>query len=385
MTITEQAVASLPMPVKFQDRNAMREGHPTRRFKLPTGYTTLLPTGWPQPNLPLEWYKGLSFPMLGNDRYGICMLAAAAHGQGSFTGNNGPEWIPVLDKLIQQYLALSGGDNGLNEGDLIHGWKAGVAYEADQNIVDALDIDITDYETSQAAVQLFGGILFMLAVPNSWLNSGNGSVWDAPARPNPRNGHGVYLNGVDGNGNYHLLTWGGYRILTQAGAECCDPGAFITFAPKWFAANGYAPNGIHITQLAALWRAAGGHKIPATIVDSYPAPTPTPPGPGPTPVPTPPQWWVVIQELIAEIRAWLASIFGSTKMRTTGNEQAFRAAFAKYGIESDLAIANWILIIIQALEKKAPEIVAVVIADIAAGKTLPQILEDVLAVLFKTS
>ena len=67
----------------FQDRQAMKQGHPTLRFK-PVG-------DYPAVHLPIDWTKGnsLSFPLDGNDRYGDCMYVAACHGDNTFTGNTG--------------------------------------------------------------------------------------------------------------------------------------------------------------------------------------------------------------------------------------------------------------------------------------------------------
>ena len=144
---------------------------------------------------------------------------------------------------------------------LIDGWKAGIAGVAAASILDALDIDTTDPATMRAAIYLFGGVLFMLDVPDPWCKTADGDFWDVPARADRNNGHGTWINGVDAAGNYHLLTWGGYRKLTPAGLKACDPSGFVVFSLRWFNASGYAPNGLHYAQLAAMWTAAGGQAV----------------------------------------------------------------------------------------------------------------------------
>lgn len=266
----------------FTDRQRMKHGHPIRRFKAPP---------LPAPALPIDWAKTLDFPMDGNDQYGDCMYAAACHADGTFTGNAGTESVFDQAVLIKDYLALSGGDNGLSEGMILGEWKNGLVSTPAANILDALDIDPTDAALVQSAIYLFGGLLFMLDVPDTWVQNFNtGAVWDAPAVADQNNGHGIWWNGVDAQGRYKLQTWGTYGWITPAGVAVCDPTAFIVFSLRWFNAAGVAPNGMTYDQLAALWVQCGGAALPPSpfVPTPTPGPTPTPPPtPVPVPVPTP--------------------------------------------------------------------------------------------------
>jgi len=186
-------------------------------------------------------------------------------------------------------LSVSGGDNGLDEGTLVPAWEApgiqGVTTGGVASILDALDIDPTNAALVQSAMFLFGPTFFMLDVPLRWINNfdpAGGAVWDAPANPDPMNGHGVCWTGTDLQGRYRLQTWGSYVWITPAGVARCDPSGFTVFSLRWFNAAGYAPNGYHYTQLAAFWVAAGGKALPPS-----PFPQPAPPTPTPTPTPTP--------------------------------------------------------------------------------------------------
>src|SRR5271170_4328364 len=110
--INKVPVPALGINAHFQDRDAMRRGHPIHRFRLPSPahYAAL-----PIPPLPIDWTKGwtLQFPMYGNDTYGDCMAAASCHSAGTATGMNGTEWMPSQDSIISWYTKGSGGDNGL--------------------------------------------------------------------------------------------------------------------------------------------------------------------------------------------------------------------------------------------------------------------------------
>jgi hypothetical protein len=338
----------------FHDRHAMKRGHPHRRFALPAG--------WPTPPLPIDYAKGLDFPMYGNDRLGDCMYAAACHADNTFTGNVGTESTFDESRLERDYERLSGGDNGLDEGTLIAGWKDGLAGVKAADILDALDVDTTNPATMRAAIYLFGGVLFMLDVPDPWCQTADGDAWDVPARADQNNGHGTWINGVDAAGNYHLLTWGGYRKLTPAGLRACDPSGFVVFSLRWFDAHGYAPNGKHYTELAGLWTAAGGAKLP-------PSPFP-PPGPTPSPIPAPGAWAEV-----AAFLKWLLSLLNPLSHSTP-----VKQVFARRGI-SPGGILSWVTLILTEFAKVEP----IVAADLAAGKSYLQILEDCLAALIPAS
>ena len=155
------------------------------------------------------------------------MYAAACHGDNTFTGNVGAEYVFDEKAIIKRYLALSGGDNGLDEDMIWQDWNGpGLASVADAKGFAKVDIDPTNANQTQSAIYLFGGIQFQLSVPNKWINNfSTGAVWDAPASPNPRNGHGIHFNGVDANGHYKLQTWGTYGWITPAGVAACDPSA----------------------------------------------------------------------------------------------------------------------------------------------------------------
>lgn len=258
----------LDIHVKLMHRDAIRHGHPMRSFA-PRGP---LPTA----TLPIDWYKSFDFPMLGNDNFGDCMYAAGCHGDQTFTGNNGKESTFDEATVISYYKKLSGGDNGLDEGQLVGEWEKGLCGQSTASILDAVDFDPTNDDLSNLIVQMFGGFIFMLDVPNKWISEFDGSgntIWDAPASANSNNGHGVWINGVDANSNKKVQTWGSSVWLTPEGLKTCDPSAFAVFSTDWFNSQGIAPNGQTYDQLAALWLELGGKQLPA--FNPTPGPTPT--------------------------------------------------------------------------------------------------------------
>ena len=238
------------------DREAMKVGHPAEKMHKPT---KPLPT----PKLPIDWAKSFSFPILGNNIYGDCMIVAAQHGDNTFTANVGSESNFNADATVAWYLKESGGDNGLNDGQVISDWLTGLPSVPAAKIMDSLSIDTTDAELVQQAIWLFGGVHFGLSIPDAWYNNfTTGYVWDAPATADAKNGHGVWWNGVNAQGHYRLETWGTYGWITPAGVADCNPSGFTVFSLRWFDGKGIAPNGYSYAQLADYWKQMGGKTLP---------------------------------------------------------------------------------------------------------------------------
>jgi len=265
--------------VSFMEREKMRDGKAAAPMFKPQAVAKA-------PALPIDWAKDLSFPMYLNDQLGICYYAAGAHLDNTWTGNVSTKSEFNLTVMRQRYFTLSGGDNGLTDSEMQGEMKGRYLADVTQaKVVDYCYIDVKDPATVQAAIHYFGGVMFTLACPTAWINdSDTGSVWDNGVA-NPRNGHAVIFNGVDLQGRYKLQTWGTYVWITPRGVNVCDPDGWIAFSARWFAPSGYAPNGLHVTQLAQIWKDSGGRAIPASVINSFPPPSVEPPPPPPPPTP----------------------------------------------------------------------------------------------------
>lgn len=277
---------------RLRNRFLMGHGHTKRRFKLFNGVdrTTLPPA-----TLPIDWTKGstLSFVMDGNDQYGDCYVAQAEHIDNAWTGTIGTESVFKDSDTISWYEQLSGGDNGLSEGQIMSAWEKGLPGITQATILDYLDIDPTNQPLMAAGMFNFGPISFTCSLFDKWYSSFvEGGTWDAVpgASPDLNDGHAIAFTQAL-PGKYRLQTWGSWCWITQAGINVCDAAATIMFSIRMFNPQGYAANGLHISYLAPLWVQAGGsNKVLAAVSQFPPAsgpPVPVPPGPPPTP-PGPP-------------------------------------------------------------------------------------------------
>lgn len=253
------------------------------KYKEKLGTPFMSEAGWPVAPTTFDHGAKISYPMLLNDQLGCCFYSSICHHDQTFTGWYGPQSQFNLTTFRQRYLALSGGDNGLSDGDVQGEWKN--RYLADVKEAKAFDylyIDTKNPAVLSAAIYELGGVQFTFTVAPAWIsNSDEGAVWEASTYRNNNNGHAVHLVGVDSKGYYKLITWGTYVWISPAAIKVCNPDGFAVMSTRLFNAKGYAPTGRHISDISQIVVAAGGKAFPASIISQFP------PKDGPTPGPTP--------------------------------------------------------------------------------------------------
>lgn len=234
------------------------------------------------PTAPAKWSgksrsAGIDLPILGNDEYGDCFYAAICHIIQLWAGSVGGRVDYNADEVVKFYLALSGGDNGLSDDqalpELVRGPCGMEPHAEDWAILDSTDpayLSDIGYE--------FCGLLFTLAIPDTWLQVAEpGAVWDGGrgVRPDPMNGHAVILSGRDDG--WDLETWGFDKPvhLTDSGVKVCDP-EFIAAVGRPALKNGQNWHGRLASELVSSWAALGGGLVYLG---------PDGPGPGPDPGP----------------------------------------------------------------------------------------------------
>lgn len=279
-------------PIRFVPRDLLRRKvRHGRQFCSPL-YLRALAAQVPNPPLTFNWRVlgsgvKLPLPMYGNNIYGDCYYTAACHLTQLWTGNNGLEASFDVNAVVQRYITLSRGDNGLGDDQIIPEFEQGiVGPNGKYKIVDDMTINPADDASIKLAIWTFGGCFYTAALLNTWQQNMNpGAVWDANGIADQRAGHAMVLSGVKPSGNYDTQTWGFDPSieLTPAGLKTSDPEIVVCFSMLWFNSQGYAPNGLHYNDAAAIWLRCGGKPVPPWM---GPAPTPIPPIPVP-PIPTP--------------------------------------------------------------------------------------------------
>jgi hypothetical protein len=260
-------------------RDQLRRKTPGRTLRVPS-HLPLLGPQVPTPPAAVDWSRGraIPYPILGNDREGDCYLCDALHCVQTWTGNNGTPASFATAAVLALYHQLSGGDNGLSDAEIFPAWKRGLF---GHKILDEMTVDPRDDAAVRLGLYLFGGGSYTASLLDTWQrNIHDGATWGDDGIPDPSAGHAMHLSGYTPTA-YQDETWAMRVNLTPAGLKASDPEVTVQFSLEWFDAKGYAPNGLHYVDLAALWHQLGGAVLPIS-------PFPPPVAPDPTPTPTPP-------------------------------------------------------------------------------------------------
>jgi hypothetical protein len=145
------------------------------------------------------------FPMLGNDRYGDCVMAGIAHAQTNFHALTGKLEVMSEAEVIRIYFELSGGvDSGLSVLSTLKHWKReGIGHHKIEGFVGLEEHDHSDIKN---AIMLFGGVPLGFRVQNNAVSDfEHGKPW----QPGPTDGGGHLVLGIAWKPNLvGVLTWG---------------------------------------------------------------------------------------------------------------------------------------------------------------------------------
>jgi hypothetical protein len=253
--------------------------------------------------------------VLGNNDQGNCTCASLFHRFGVWSGNDGPATIVgTTAECLSLYHQIGGpGDNGLVITDVLDWAKSrGVVIGGKTYKIDGYcSVNPTDADEVKAAVQILASPNIGFNVPSEWMgrNTYDGAVWRKPKSYRFVGGHDVTLTGYTETGPI-VSTWG--MLITMAWDAFTDARIvdemYGSVAPAWYGADGVAPNGFKVADLAAAMSSFDSGDLPDweppappdPIPPPPPPPTPTPP-PGPTPVPPGP-WPLDHDQVVAEWR-----------------------------------------------------------------------------------
>lgn len=193
----------------------------------------------PLPPRGSDWFAKVSqFNVAGNENYGNCVVAGAAHMRQAWTANAGRHEIITPDqKVISEYLKLTGGqDIGLNMLAFLKHWrKVGVFGDKIEAFVSVNPRKITQMAYAN---WLFGGIFVGLMLP---ISAQKQKIWAVPPKgpvgdgePESWGGHAVNAGVVTPGGNYLVATWGEEKALTPSFMATYSDEAYAILSLSWF-------------------------------------------------------------------------------------------------------------------------------------------------------
>jgi len=279
-------------PRKFRLGRKPRREDP-RTLELRT-YLTELPAP-PASSTRYTLVASSAWGMDGNDQYGDCTCAAAAHMALEWSANaNPPGSQPTLAQILAAYNVVDGGvDQGADMLTVLQYWQqTGIGSD---KIGPYLEIDQANHDEVMYAVDELGGVYLGVELPDFAVQGDMLTTpWALPAGstsyppPDPNNGHCIAIVGYDADWLY-VVTWGEVKQMAWGFFDAYADEAFAVVSPDWVDPAGESPSGLNMAQLQADLTAITQGPAPAPTPP--PAPPPVPPGPvtpPPTPAPTPP-------------------------------------------------------------------------------------------------
>jgi hypothetical protein len=169
------------------------------------------------------------FPMDGNDTYGDCVVAGAAHYLTLEHGRIKQRLIPTEKDVVKLYKKLSGcRDRGLVMLDFMKAWRKN-AYLGHR--IEAFGrVDFHNHKLVKQCIQLFGGIDLGFLVQNAAIQDFESQT---PWTPGPSDGGGHCVVAAAYSPDYiWILTWGGVIKATWAWWDTQLDEAFVVLPPE---------------------------------------------------------------------------------------------------------------------------------------------------------
>lgn len=208
------------------------------------GHETLIPSTW---------------GMLGNDQYGDCVWAGAAHETMMWNAEAGRK-VAFNDRcVLSDYSAVTGFNPKKPSTDQGTDMVVAASYRRKTGIVDAagkrhtvaayLSITPGDLNEHLLAAWLFGAIGIGIEFPSSAMDQFNaGKPWDVVSRSKIEGGH--YIPLVAQRTNMEVVTWGKIQQMTTAFFKKYNDES-VAYVSLEALKNNKSPEGFNAAQLEA--------------------------------------------------------------------------------------------------------------------------------------
>lgn len=173
-------------------------------------------------------HKVAKFYGLGNEVYGNCVWAGAAHEHQVWTVAGGWDRARfTISNTLADYSAVTGFDKQKPDTDNGTDMQAAASYRRKTGIIDSsgrrhridayVALEPCNVDQLVLAMWLFGAVGIGLQMPMQAMDDFDaGKTWDVPAKPKMIGGHYVPAVGRDAVGNIQFVSWGKIHTLTPA-------------------------------------------------------------------------------------------------------------------------------------------------------------------------
>jgi hypothetical protein len=224
-------------------------------------------TGIKLPNVPSKFGHGTEYrdwKMLGNDRYGDCVWAGAAHEHMLLNKVVHRVDVPFDDQaVLGDYSAATGfnpNDPSTDNGTDVH---EALAYRRKTGIADAngtrhqigayVSLDPKNWEHLEQAAYIFGAVGIGFEFPASAMDQFNaGQPWDYVAGSQIEGGHYVPTVGsVHAKDQATAITWGKRQVFTVSFYEQYNDEAWVYITQEELRSDGKGLHGFDMEKLNA--------------------------------------------------------------------------------------------------------------------------------------
>ena len=209
-----------------------------------------------------------SWGMLGNDDYGDCVWAGAAH-ETMLWNKEANSVVAFQTKgVLSDYSKVTGFDpKDAEDTDNGTDMQVAASYRRKTGVKDAngkrhkvaayLALKPGDYNQLVLAMYLFGAVGIGIQFPESAMKQfDQGKPWSVVPGPKPKDGHYIPGFGRDKKGNIIVVTWGKLQLMTPGFyRRYCDE--VVAYISTEALTNGASRNGVKIDQLKADLKAIG--------------------------------------------------------------------------------------------------------------------------------
>jgi len=210
------------------------------------------------------WHRDIpDWGQAGNDKYGNCVIATAAHAILNWRANELKDTTKIADNAVIELSREMHALNGYTLLDRNKWWRNKTMWS--DRLWAFMLIDAADLKQVAIAINSFGVADAGLLMPRAWINE---KIWDtgsgANYKPNTWGAHSVPIVGYDETYLY-LVTWGYVQKITwSAVATYCDE-CYALIDPNWIAGDFISPSGLDLEKLHADLFAATGRGLPTAI------------------------------------------------------------------------------------------------------------------------
>lgn len=202
------------------------------------------------PPVSRRWDEGQDdWGVMGNDRYGNCVIPTAAHMDMVWRMNELDDSSRPSDQEVIDLSRTMGALNGYVILDRLNWWRKKGMFG--RKIWAYAEMDNRSQNLMQIAVNTFGAADIGIMLPRAWQSEHIWDIGDGVAyRPNSWGPHSVPIVGYDERFAY-CVTWGRIQAITwNAVTIYCDE-AYAVISPYWIAGDTLTPSGFDLQKLHA--------------------------------------------------------------------------------------------------------------------------------------